>query len=78
MPRKKKTKRRRKRLKIYKPKIKRKVVTSSPEFIALVIDLQARARKKGRYISQIKATQLIAKAFKERRIPVDDNFIWLG
>lgn len=59
-------------------KSKRKVITSSPEFMALVIDLQARARKKGRYISQAKATRIIAKAFKERRIPLDDNFVWLG
>lgn len=57
---------------------KRRVVTSSPEFMSLVIDLQARARKRGRYISQVKATRIIAKAFKERRIPLDDNFIWLG
>ena len=56
----------------------RRVITSSNEFANLVIDLQARARKNGRYISQAKATRIIANAFKERRIPLDDNFIWLG
>jgi hypothetical protein len=71
-----KTKRR--SLKIRMPREKRTVVTSSREFMSLVIDLQARARKKGKYISQAKATRIIARAFKERRIPLDDNFIWLG
>jgi len=59
-------------------KYDRIVVTSSPEFISLVIELQAKARNKGKYISQTKATRIIAKMFKERGFHLDDNFIWLG
>ena len=57
--------------------MRRVVITSSPEFFELVLDLQTRFRKKGRCISQARATKMIANAFKQKGVQIDDTFIWL-
>lgn len=57
----------------------RRVLTSHPELINLVIDLQSRCKKKGIHISQREATRIIAQNIRKNGglIAPDDNFIWL-